>query len=725
MHDNPLNPQGWNPNLNPGPGPGAIPPYSQPAPPSQPPPQPPYPEDEEEYDEDVSEEALGDDSLQGAPDETESDFDAAEEEPAELVASGPSFATKVKALAATGGAACLKLAGAASAQLAKLPSILRKRKSDDLASDPTSEDAALIDDTGDPTTIIEGAEAGDEPGSGTVTGGFLKTRSSRIQAAALVSTGLLTTALVAHNLLKPDKPSPSANDSAASKPESKKPAEVAKVQVPAKPAPEPAPEPAPTVVSEPVAPPPTAIAAAPPEPITAEPTPIAASPPEPSAAAPVDPLVPNLAADAAGAEPPPAMPALPPTETVAATSGVDPVPPPPTLIPEAPEPVAAPEIAPTETAASTTEGAPATESIAATTSPASSEAPPALAATPAPAPTPTPTPESAPAPSLPEPSVMAAAPALAIPSLASPPALTPDSPAPPESMPALPPESTPAPAPVVAEAPQPPPTPTPEPEPEPTPLVAEAPQPPPTPAEPVATASPAAAAPAVDLSDLKPLPNAGRRVLTMGTPIGGPLPVDTITVAPPASAPVAAAAVPISAESFQVEHVVQSGENFWTISKLYYGSGRFYKALWKANARTVQAPDALVVGNTIVVPPPESLDRTLIDPPGGNIASNGRSTVRDPSARRTVQGADGSMNLPVGRSRALAESVATLEPETPRPSHIVRDGETLRSIARDRLGNSRRESEIRQLNLDVIPDDQLVVGQRLRLPNDATATQRR
>ena len=35
-----------------------------------------------------------------------------------------------------------------------------------------------------------------------------------------------------------------------------------------------------------------------------------------------------------------------------------------------------------------------------------------------------------------------------------------------------------------------------------------------------------------------------------------------------------------------VPHVVERGENFWTISRLYYSSGRYYRALWKANADT-------------------------------------------------------------------------------------------------------------------------------------------
>src|SRR5262249_992898 len=60
------------------------------------------------------------------------------------------------------------------------------------------------------------------------------------------------------------------------------------------------------------------------------------------------------------------------------------------------------------------------------------------------------------------------------------------------------------------------------------------------------------------------------------------------------------------AEEDKVEslpHVVARGENFWTISRKYYGSGRYYMALWKANSRIVSAPDKLYIGTTILVPP--------------------------------------------------------------------------------------------------------------------------
>jgi hypothetical protein len=51
---------------------------------------------------------------------------------------------------------------------------------------------------------------------------------------------------------------------------------------------------------------------------------------------------------------------------------------------------------------------------------------------------------------------------------------------------------------------------------------------------------------------------------------------------------------------------------------------------------------------------------------------------------------------------------------------VVRRNETLRSIARDRLGDVRRSGEIAALNRDLLGDDpRPVPGQRLILPAGA------
>ena len=167
-----------------------------------------------------------------------------------------------------------------------------------------------------------------------------------------------------------------------------------------------------------------------------------------------------------------------------------------------------------------------------------------------------------------------------------------------------------------------------------------------------------------------------------------------------------------------VTHVVQKGENFWTISRLYYGSGRFYKALWAANQDQVSAPDRLFVGTTIKVPPPERLDRSRIDP-----VNSGQVAIPKPKSASIPpihEAADEIMMLPRGRSSSEPAPVAIPKPEKTYPYHVVKGHETLRSIARDLLDDPRRAAEIRDLNLDKLDDDGLQIGQRLRLPEDAT-----
>ena len=60
-------------------------------------------------------------------------------------------------------------------------------------------------------------------------------------------------------------------------------------------------------------------------------------------------------------------------------------------------------------------------------------------------------------------------------------------------------------------------------------------------------------------------------------------------------------------------HTVRSGENFWTISLLYYSSGRYCKALWAANKNAVPAFDRLTVGDKIIIPRIDQLDPALIE----------------------------------------------------------------------------------------------------------------
>jgi nucleoid-associated protein YgaU len=188
-----------------------------------------------------------------------------------------------------------------------------------------------------------------------------------------------------------------------------------------------------------------------------------------------------------------------------------------------------------------------------------------------------------------------------------------------------------------------------------------------------------------------------------------------------------------------IPHVVARGENFFSIAQQYYSSGRFYRALWKANSDQVPAPEKLMVGQTIRIPPPEALDRSLILPPrtaqgpgpgaeAGGTTQPVRTGTRPSGVALAVPVADpfGDRDRQGGKTAAGALVAAPSAADRPRLlRYRIRPQETLRSIARDVLGDSRRADEILELNRAVIDDpSHLIPGQEIELPEDARLTRR-
>ncbi len=62
-------------------------------------------------------------------------------------------------------------------------------------------------------------------------------------------------------------------------------------------------------------------------------------------------------------------------------------------------------------------------------------------------------------------------------------------------------------------------------------------------------------------------------------------------------------------------HIVNRGENFWTISRLYYGDGRYYRALWKANSKKYPNIEEIHINDVILIPAVEDLDPAYIGSP--------------------------------------------------------------------------------------------------------------
>jgi nucleoid-associated protein YgaU len=159
----------------------------------------------------------------------------------------------------------------------------------------------------------------------------------------------------------------------------------------------------------------------------------------------------------------------------------------------------------------------------------------------------------------------------------------------------------------------------------------------------------------------------------------------------------------------------------------------------------IARPERLSAGDMIVIPRPSELDPAQVRPansrptaasarpsapapnptavtrPNAALVQPGPSGIRAGSRRATVD------RDQVDGSDARSAPYATSDHAAPRrapPYHIVRRYETLRSIARDRLGDSRRADEIIELNRDRLGEsDQLKPGLPLVLPPDA-ATER-
>lgn len=188
---------------------------------------------------------------------------------------------------------------------------------------------------------------------------------------------------------------------------------------------------------------------------------------------------------------------------------------------------------------------------------------------------------------------------------------------------------------------------------------------------------------------------------------------ETVLPAPPAEQAPSAGSPPSGRR-----HLVRSGEDFSSIARMYYGSAKLGGALWWANRGTVAWPGALVAGARINVPPidqlqpePGALDsgsRAVLDT--GSILRNSSDPV---DARQTGR----NESSPASGSVPTSPVAQASPPEGGCAIHVVKQSETLESIARDRLGDPRRAREIAELNWDLLSDaNWLRPGMRLLLP---------
>jgi hypothetical protein len=178
-------------------------------------------------------------------------------------------------------------------------------------------------------------------------------------------------------------------------------------------------------------------------------------------------------------------------------------------------------------------------------------------------------------------------------------------------------------------------------------------------------------------------------------------------------------------------HTIVRGETLESITRQYYGSDRYAESLRQFNQGRI-ARGGLRPGDLLVIPPRDELSasggwviptrpRFGLEPAGGGDTGDVARSRR----RREAQPDEsaGSRNDPTSFEPRGTRYERTPEPGRRRPTavvHVVGPNETPRSIARDRLGDSRRAREIIELNQDrLAAEGRWRPGLRIVLPSDA------
>ncbi|QDU09534.1 LysM peptidoglycan-binding domain-containing protein [Gimesia aquarii] len=150
------------------------------------------------------------------------------------------------------------------------------------------------------------------------------------------------------------------------------------------------------------------------------------------------------------------------------------------------------------------------------------------------------------------------------------------------------------------------------------------------------------------------------------------------------------------------EYTVQHGENFWTISKKLYGTGRYFQLLAEINKNRVSDPQKMRPGTKLIAP-----DRTAID---------ARYQSRHKSTQTIASKFSGT-----GAVRKSSKPSGFFISQDGRPMYRVGSNDTLTDISQRHLGRSSRWFQIYQINRQKLQNpNKLKIGTELQLPYDAS-----
>lgn len=147
-------------------------------------------------------------------------------------------------------------------------------------------------------------------------------------------------------------------------------------------------------------------------------------------------------------------------------------------------------------------------------------------------------------------------------------------------------------------------------------------------------------------------------------------------------------------KNFPKYYIVQTGDNLSVIAKKFYGKDLGNKKvnvdrIYRVNRSVLKSPEQIYVGQKLVIP---------------------ALTDRNTAAKKVV--------LPTAFKK-IASGIKKTRPKTAKSlkRYVVQPNDSLWQIAKEKLGNGNRYTEIARMNRSTLEDeDHLVVGVTLKLP---------
>lgn len=144
-------------------------------------------------------------------------------------------------------------------------------------------------------------------------------------------------------------------------------------------------------------------------------------------------------------------------------------------------------------------------------------------------------------------------------------------------------------------------------------------------------------------------------------------------------------------------YTVKDGDNLAKIAKKVFGEelgnkNAMVKKIFEANRNSLSTPDNIMVGQKLLIPSPEPVDAKVVqkDLESTGMFDKVKNMINRPSAKKE-----------------------------PAKLYVVKDGDSLWTIAEKILSDGKRFTDIAKLNRNLIPDgESLSVGMRLKLPQN-------